>query len=235
MSSTLPMRIDARSVARAVVLVQRTAIREVAWDVILPIDMADRDAETIQAVLNGEIDRYAELVDRYQGNAIRLAFTLLGNHEDAKDASQEAFVSAYRALRRFRQSAKFSTWLYRIVVNACRDMQRRSSRQPMAAVRVGSPDPEADAESLFIDVEDPASPPSDQASQRELGKRLSTAIGRLPMKQRMAFVLHHLQGLPLEEVAGVMRCRLGTVKSHVFRANEHMQRELGPELAKENA
>jgi len=195
--------------------------------------MAGSDADIIQAVLNGDADRYAELVDKYQETALNVAFSLLGNEEDAKDASQEAFVSAFRSLRHFRGGAKFSTWLYRIVVNECKDVYKRRARQPLVVAAVGSPrqqrgEPDADLDGagLFVDVEDSAANPRDQLANRELGRQLSSAIGRLPMKQRTAFLLHHVHGLPLEEVASVMHCRLGTVKSHVFRATHHLQEAL---------
>jgi RNA polymerase sigma-70 factor (ECF subfamily) len=184
--------------------------------------MAGSDAKTIQAVLDGDVDRFAELVDKYQEHALKLAYSFLGNYEDAKDASQEAFVSAYRSLGRFRGGAKFSTWLYRIVVNECKDVYKRRARQPSVVAAVGESDPDRNGV-LFVDVEDPGAGPSDQAANRELAHQLSTEIGRLPMKQRTAFLLHHVHGLPLEEVAAVMRCRLGTVKSHVFRATDHLR------------
>lgn len=188
--------------------------------------MADSDAQIIQAVLDGDVDRFAEFVEKYQEPALKLAFSLLGNYEDAKDASQEAFINAYRALRRFRGGAKFSTWLYRIVVNECKDVYKRRARQPVVVATVGEPDPDLDGACLFVEVEDPAASPSDQLANRELGRQLSAAIGSLPMKQRTAFLLHHVHGLPLEEVASVMRCRLGTVKSHVFRATDHLKEAL---------
>ena len=198
--------------------------------------MADHDAQIIHAVLGGETDRYAELVDAYQGMALRLAFSLLGNYEDAKDVSQEAFVSAYRALGRFRGGATFSTWLYRIIVNECQDAVRRRARQPAVVAAVGAPDPDAhERPDLFIDVDDPRADPSDQLATRELSQRLSAAIGALPDKQRTAFVLHHLHGLSLDEVAALMGCRVGTVKSHVFRATNHLRSQLGPWLKEEGA
>ena len=197
--------------------------------------MAERDTDTIRAVLNGDVDRYAELVDKYQRQAIRLAFSLLGNDEDAKDVSQEAFVSAYRSLSRFRGGAKFSTWLYRIIVNECKDAYKRRARQPMAVASVGpaAPDADEDASLFAVEITDPAAGPGDQLANRELGGRLSAAIGALPMKQRAAFLLHHVHGLPLQEVAAVMDCRTGTVKSHVFRATEALRAQLAPWLAKE--
>ena len=191
------------------------------------------DAQAIAAVLHGDVDRYAELVEKYQDDALRLAFSLLGNSEDAKDVSQDAFVSAYRSLGRFRGGAKFSTWLYRIVVNKCHDVYKRRARQPMVVASVGTPNPEVDPPGLFVDVEDPTADPSDQAANRELSRRLSLAIEGLPMKQRTAFVLHHVHGLALEEVATTMGCRVGTIKSHIFRATQQLHARLTPLLAQE--
>ncbi len=197
--------------------------------------MADPDAQAIQAVLNGDVERYAQLVDKYQAATLRLAFSFLGNYEDARDVSQDAFVSAYRSLRRFRSSARFSTWLYRIVVNACKDVYKRRARQPAVVASVGEPDPETDPGSLFVDVDDPTASPSEQLANRELAHRLSEAIGKLSMKQRTAFMLHHVHGLPLEEVAAVMHCQVGTIKSHVFRATEQLRVILSPWRAEERS
>ena len=192
--------------------------------------MPGDEEAVVRAVLNGAVDRYAELVERYQEMALRVALSLLGNVEDAKDVSQEAFVRAYQSLGRFRQGSKFSTWLYRIVVNACKDAHRRGTRRPLVVASVGQPDPEADeAENLFVvDVDDPTAGPAVQAANRELAGHLSRAIGELPMKQRTALTLHHLNGLTLEEVAVVMGCRVGTVKAHVFRATERLRGRLAP-------
>ena len=194
--------------------------------------MADGDAEAVAAVRQGDVDRFAELVDRYQRQAIRLAYTLLGNYEDARDASQDAFVSAYRSIAAFRGSAKFSTWLFRIVVNKCKDARRARTRQPAIALRVGARD-DRDDESLFIDVDDPAAGPGEQLANRDLGRRLTASIRKLPMTQRTAFLLHHVHGLPLEEAAHIMGCRLGTVKSHIFRATESLRAQLTPWLTQE--
>lgn len=206
-----------------------TVSQRAVANVILPSAMAESDARTIQAILAGEGDRYAELVEKYQAQALRLAFSLLGNYEDAKDASQEAFVNAYRSLARFRGTARFSTWLYRIVVNECKDVFKKRARQPFVVATVGEPDPDHDAGGILIlDVDDPRANPSDQLANRELSRQLSEAIEQLPMKQRTAFVLHHLHGLSLEEVAVVMSCRTGTVKSHMFRATQHLRTRLTP-------
>ena len=197
--------------------------------------MAGSDAEAIQAVLDGDVDRFAELVDRYQAQAQRVAFSLLGNYEDARDASQEAFVSAFRALGRFRGGASFSTWLYRIVVNECKDAFKRRARRPLAAASIGEEPHAGDNPTggLFVDVADAAAGPGDQAAGRELSRRISAEIAALPFRQRTVFLLHHVHGLPLAEVAAVMGCRLGTVKSHLFRATEHLRERLADVMGTE--
>jgi RNA polymerase sigma-70 factor (ECF subfamily) len=223
---------DAIATAEAIgVVAARAGVlrgRAIGWSVILPAEMVESDWEVVQAVLRGEIDRYAELVDKYQDQTTRLAFSMLGNYEDAKDASQEAFVSAYRSLGRFRGHAKFSTWLYRIVVNECKDVYKTRARRPQATISIGPSDPDTEEAGLFAEVEDPRANPGSELSARELGRALSAAIGRLPLKQRTAFVLHHLHGCPLDEVAAIMRCRVGTVKTHIFRAAERLRESLTP-------
>lgn len=203
------------------------------WSVILPAEMDARDAAAIQAVLEGDVDRYAELVDRHQTAALRVALSLLGNYEEARDACQEAFVSAYRSLARFRGGAEFSTWLYRIVVNECRDALRRRARQPALSALGHGAEGTGQNGAVVFDIEDAGAGPSDQAANRELAQRLGGAMARLPVQQRTAFVLHHVHGLPLADVAGIMRCRIGTVKAHVFRATQHLQDLLQPWLTKE--
>jgi len=181
--------------------------------------------EVIQAVLQGQSDRYAELVDRYQGATIKLAFSFVGNYEDARELSQNGFVKAYQHLRDFRGKAKFSTWLYRIVVNECKDFLKRMARQPRAVTL--APDPDAEGSELF-EVPEPSRGPRGELEQRELARQVTQAIQELPMKQQTAFVLHHVQGLSMDEVAGIMGCRVGTVKAHVFRATQHLRDILEP-------
>ena len=185
------------------------------------------DAEIIDAVLGGDIERYAELVTQYQHGAWRLAYSLVGNMDDAKELSQNAFVKAYRHLGRFRRTARFSTWLYRIVVNECKDFFRARARRLQFVTPAGGLDSE---DATVFEVADPAGTPRDAALDRELAAHLSAAIRRLPDRQREAFVLCHLQDLPLAEAAEIMGCRLGTVKAHLFRAGEALRQALTPLL-----
>lgn len=181
----------------------------------------DGDPEIIHAVLQGEIDRYGDLVSKYQLSAWKLAYGFVGNFEDARDISQNGFVKGYRHLRSFGGRAKFSTWLYRIIANECKDFLRRKNREP-----------EREDPSLF-DAPDPSPDPREAAFQKELAMKMGRALTRLSLKQRTAFILHHLHGLPQEEVAQVMGCRTGTVKAHLFRARETLRAIIEPALRRE--
>ncbi len=189
------------------------------------------DPEIIEAVLQGDADRYGELVSRYQLAAWKLAYSFVGDWEEAKDLSQNGFVKAYRHLARFRGGSRFSTWLYRIVVNECKDFLRRRRRQPeLVSFGKSGEDPK---DLPAIDPPDPRAGPRETAHQRELAGKLSQAIGMLPMKQKSVFILHHLHGLSLEEVSQVMGCRLGTAKTHLFRAGENLRLRMEPYLNRE--
>lgn len=154
------------------------------------------DAEIIEAVLRGQIERYAELVARYESQAWKVAISLVGNLEEAKEISQDSFVKAYLHLRRFRWEANFSTWLFRIVVNECKDFFKRRARQGGFVSLTG--DPEEDP--VLFDVADSSKDPGDALVHKELALQLSQAIEALPERQRVAFTLHHLHGLQLQEV-----------------------------------
>ena len=193
--------------------------------------MENPDDAIIDAVLRGENGRFAELVERYQSAAWKLAYTFVGNFEDAREVSQDAFVKAYRHLGRFRRRARFSTWFYRIVANQCKDFLRAKTRQPSL---ISLTQPEEDAEgSILFEPADPGGDPRDSLADRELARKIRLGIEGLSMKQRTAFILHHLQGLPIDEVAEVMECRAGTVKAHLARASEHLRRTLTPYLVSE--
>lgn len=183
------------------------------------------DAEVIEAVLQGDVERYGELVQRYQLAAWKLAISFVGNVEDAKELAQNGFVQAYRRLHQFRREAKFSTWLYRIIANECKDFHRARARRPeMVSLSIDI----AEEDSIPFELEDPGEDPRDALQARELAVRIARALERLPMTQRTAFILHHLNGLLLEEVAEVMGCRVGTVKVHLFRATQSLREIVGP-------
>ena len=186
------------------------------------------DAQLVTQAQAGSDTAYCELVERHQSKAMSIAYGLLGNLEEAKDASQEAFVKAYRGLTRFRSHAKFSTWLYRIVVNECQDALRARNRTrrwlwfpTSEAGRLG--DEDADFLALI---------PSDQPSARDamqdvdVKRMLQQAVTGLSPRQRAVVTLRYFEGLSLEDVADTLGCATGTVKAQLARALRHLRTQL---------
>ena len=173
---------------------------------------------------NGDLSAFNELVVEYQSLVYNLCYRMLGQTGAAEDATQEAFIAAWRNMSTFRGDV-FRPWLLRIAANLCRDELRRRGRRPSSsldnALEAGVPEPQDD---------DPT--PDDSALTSELRGRLQTALQQLPDDQRTAIILCDIEGLDYGEIATVMGTSLGTVKSRIARARlkmrELMQRE--PEL-----
>jgi RNA polymerase sigma factor (sigma-70 family) len=172
----------------------------------------------VQAAQRGNLDAFNELILHYQSRVYNLAYHIMHDPAAADDATQEAFISAYRAIKRFR-GGSFRAWLLRIVTNACYDELRRRKRRP----NVSWED--------FGDMEEEANPhlvnggakPEEAIQQQELRNLLERAIAQLPDHQRTTLVLVDRLGLSYEEAAETMNVALGTVKSRLARARSEMQ------------
>jgi RNA polymerase sigma-70 factor (ECF subfamily) len=169
------------------------------------------DGALVSAVLRGDSEGFATLVRRYERPVYHLAFRTLRDAEEARDVAQEAFFKAYRSLRTFRTGAKFSTWMYAIAYHACCDRLNRRKRFS------GDELPES---------ADPGPGPELTVIALDEAQRLRDAIELLPEKYRVAITLYHLQGRQYEEIAAVLGLPMGTVKTHLFRAKEHLRRLL---------
>lgn len=170
------------------------------------------DAFLVQRAQEGYLDAYSELIDRHGGLAYRVALRLLGNHHDAEDVAQEALITAWQRLPGFSARSSFSTWLYQIV---SRRALNRMSRTPAT-------------ESLDVvgEIPDRAPDPGDAVVQRRASDAVIDAITALPPPQRVAIVLHHLEGLPNEEVARITGSTVPAVRSHLFRGRRTLGRIL---------
>jgi RNA polymerase sigma-70 factor (ECF subfamily) len=165
------------------------------------------------------------LVARYQGRAYRLAWSLLRNAEDARDVSQEAFIRVWEAAERFRGDARFSTWFYRILVNACLDHKRRGRWWTRLVTR----DTDRDADASLIERQPAPGPdPGDQVSEAQTMARLWTAVHRLSAQQRAAVILYAQEHLSTAEIAEVLRVAEPTVRVHLHRAVAALRKELAP-------
>jgi RNA polymerase sigma-70 factor (ECF subfamily) len=162
---------------------------------------------------DGYLDAYELLVQRHSAMAYRVALRLCGDHHDAQDIAQEAFIAAWQSLDRFRADSSFSTWLYQIVT--------RRALNKVTRGRV------ADPVNLLDEATDPGTEPDAQAERNQAADAVTDALSALPFPQRTVIVLHHFEGLSYAEVAEVTRSSVPAVRSHLFRA----RRTLGQTLA----
>ncbi|MFA5164493.1 MAG: sigma-70 family RNA polymerase sigma factor [Candidatus Omnitrophota bacterium] len=176
----------------------------------------DQETGLIERAKNGERAAFDSLVDMHKEKAFALAFSFIGNVEDAKDVLQEAFVKAYVGVINFRGSSKFYTWLYRILVNQCKDFLRK--KKAKSGVFLDPlPISEEDGDGVPEAV-DPAPLPSQAVLDRETRQMINEAISGLPEKQKAVFMLKHIQGMKLNEIAETVGCSESTAKVHLFRA-----------------
>lgn len=174
----------------------------------------DRDEHLVRRIQDGTRESFEALLDAYERRVYNLALRLLGNPADAEDAAQETFIQVHRSLRSFRAEARLDTWIYRIAVNVC--LQRRR--------KLSFPTSELpDAEHLSA----PDADPFYAAAHSELGAKVSAALDRLPAEQRDVALLHSMEGLSYAEVAQVLGCPVGTVKSRLSAAFGRLRKLLG--------
>jgi len=177
------------------------------------------DADLIVQAAAGDHSAFHMLVERHRSMVYRVAYQFAGNHHDAEDIAQEVFIKVYRSLNRFRQDAQLTSWMYRIVMNACIDHRRRHS--PAGAAPFGE-----EAELKMLNTRGEAPDPEERAYAGELGKVLDAEIKRLPPGQRIVFVMRHHQGLKLNEIASALGLAEGTVKRQLHAAVHRLRQAL---------
>jgi len=175
---------------------------------------------------------FRELYELYKDRVYNVCFRITGNSADALDAAQETFGILFRKIDGFRFESKFSSWVYRIAVNASIDLKRRASNRRLAsleAVEEASSEPGRRGADLAIDE---GESPYRQAGKQELELEVQQAILRLSPKMRAITVLRYLEDLTYEQIAETLQISLGTVKSRLARAHQALDRELTPLLDK---
>jgi len=180
----------------------------------------------IRAAQRGDQDAFEQLVRAYDQSVLRLAMNLLRSPEDARDVYQEAFLRVYRNLDSFRFDCSFHTWLYRIVTNICLDQLRKRKVRKEESPVVDTPDGPLDRMDAF--EEDSAdSDPERSMWNRELRKKIETALQDLTPRERMVFELRHYQGLRLRNIGDMLGTTEEAAKNCLFRATQKMRSVLG--------
>lgn len=175
------------------------------------------EADLIARAGEGDLSAFNLLVEHYQAAVYNLCLRLLNNPQAAEDTAQDAFISAFRRLDSFR-GGSFHSWLFRIAANACYDEMRWRRSRPQSSL-----DEPVGPDRRPLDVPDSTPSPVERAEQSELREALARALAQLPDEQRLAIVLCDTQGLDYAEIAVVMRCSLGTVKSRIARGRSRLR------------
>jgi RNA polymerase sigma-70 factor, ECF subfamily len=167
----------------------------------------------IKKCLSGNTEHYSVLVDRYKDMAYNIAFRMSGDADVAKDMAQESFIAAYNALGDFKFNSKFSSWLYRIVVNKCRDhFKARRETVPVDDI------------CDYIAGQDPT--PEQAASCRQTGDVVQRALNRLPPDYREVIILKHIEGLDYQEIADALGVSVSALKVRAHRGREMLRKLL---------
>jgi RNA polymerase sigma-70 factor (ECF subfamily) len=178
------------------------------------------DEELVARSIGGDPDSFNELIHRWERPIYALAYRQLRREEDARDVCQETFLRAYRALHGFRGQAKFSSWLYRIALNLCRDWMRRERRTPV----VQAPE-NVDLMELAA-AREPSESIEDRVARNDLSRAVERVMALLPEEQRTAIVLKEYHGLTFQEIADLVGCPLSTVKTRLYQGLTVLRREL---------
>jgi RNA polymerase sigma-70 factor (ECF subfamily) len=186
----------------------------------MPLDRQDEpsDAQLVTRSLAQDHEAFGQLIDRHASAIVNLGYRMVGNRAEAEDLAQETFLAAYKSLSTFRADSKFSTWLYRIATNKCKDWLR--VKRPGQ----GLYDLDAD-ESLDLYVTEDRTPEV-LLSQQQVAQELEQAIQRLPPLYREAFVLKHVEGLSYEEMEDILGVSGDTLKMRVYKGRVQLSREL---------
>ena len=178
------------------------------------------EAELVQRARKGDLQAYDQLVQRYQERIYATVYHMTSNHEDANDLAQEAFIKGFQALKSFKGGSSFYTWVYRIAVNKTINfLKQRKNRSQMSLNDLDfNAEHDPDLVALISDKT-----PRREAGLTELQEKLNEGMQKLSEPHRLVVTLHDVQGLSHEEIANIMDCNIGTVRSRLFYARQQLQ------------
>jgi RNA polymerase sigma-70 factor (ECF subfamily) len=178
------------------------------------------EGDLVRRARMGDLNSYDELVRRYQERIYATVYHMTSNHEDANDIAQESFIKAYQALKSFKGGSSFYTWLYRIAVNKTINFLKQRKNKYHLSLNDLDFNAENDPDLVALTSE---KTPFRNVGLSELQKKLNEALLKLSEPHRMVVVLHDVQGMSHDEIADIMECNIGTVRSRLFYARQQLQ------------
>ncbi len=193
-------------------------------------EQADADAVLVERAKRGDVSAFEMLVVKYQRRIERLISRMVRDTDLVQDIAQETFIRAYRALPQFRGESAFYTWLYRIAVNSAKKALMELKRDPLVSESAMVSTEDGEEPSRVENELSDGSTPESLLASKEIAATVNAAIESLSEDLRQAIVLREIEGLSYEEIADVMNCPIGTVRSRIFRARESIAGKLRPLL-----
>ena len=184
---------------------------------------SNRDNLLIEQCLKGQQSSFSELIDEYKNMVFSLSYKMTNSLQDAEDISQEVFIRVYKSLYNFNPNYKFSTWLYQMTLNLCRDRFRKGK---IPSVSLDSPLNKDDQKDLRSIIPDNQNNPEDIIMGVEQTNFINDLITSLPLKYREVIILRHLKDLSYDEMSKILNISLGSVKTRLFRARELLKNKL---------
>lgn len=175
----------------------------------------------------GNLNAFEELIGGYEKKAYNIAYRIMGNEEDAKDMAQEAFIKIYKSIQNFREESSFSTWLYRIVTNVCLDELRKRKKDKLVPLEMNI---ETEKGTAVVELSAEKETPEDVFERVEKRQLIQNAILSLGEDYKTVIILRDIQGFGYEEIATILNCSLGTIKSRINRARNMLKEKLRYQL-----
>ena len=195
-------------------------------DIRKPVGRPAQDAALIRAFQEGNKAAFDKLVLNHKDRLFNLCYRLLGDYEEANDSAQETFIKVYRGLKKFRFESGFSTWLYRIAVNTCKNKLKSSAyRRKSKMVPLDNP-VLANRSQPSREIQDESTSPAMELEKKERMRVIQEAIDALSPEQKQVVTLRDIEGFSYEEVAEITGFNLGTVKSRIARARQDLRKKL---------
>jgi RNA polymerase sigma-70 factor (ECF subfamily) len=182
-------------------------------------------SELVRRAQGGDRQAFETIFHRYERRLFNFVYQVIGNADDAADLTQDVFVRIYNGLGELRAEDAFNTWIYRIALNLCRDHLRRTRRIRTESIEQGGRSNDED-ESAGIEIPDWSDNPEQVLQTDEMQEAVRRAVRALPEHYRNVVVLHHLQGMEVTDIARIVGCQVGTVKSRLSRGRDELKRRL---------
>lgn len=181
--------------------------------------MSSDEKALLSKAKKGDVESFEKLIENCKNKAYNIAFHILRNEEDARDALQDSFIKIFKALNSFREESSFSTWVYRIVSNTCADMLKKNSKHKHAnMIYTYNDDDEKD-----IEIKDCSLNPEEITERKEKIRYILSCMDRLSDEHREIIILRDIHGFSYEEIARILQCSDGTVKSRINRARNNLK------------